>query len=156
MLFATQGRRAPSGAAPFSSSHGLSRAAQPLRVLIAEDDRDTVLTLMMLLREEGHEVRSVHTGRNVMSVVRDFDPDAVILDIHLPELSGWEVARTIRARRGLERPMLIGVSGEYKQGADRILSEILGFDHYLLKPYDPKDLLTLLESSSTGTGAPNR
>jgi DNA-binding response OmpR family regulator len=155
MLFATQGRRAPAGAAPFSSSHGLSRAAQPLRVLIAEDDRDTVLTLMMLLREEGHEVRSVHTGRNVMGVVRDFDPDAVILDIHLPELSGWEVARTIRARHGLERPMLIGVSGEYKQGADRILSEILGFDHYLLKPYNPNDLLTLLNSSS-GTGGPNR
>jgi DNA-binding response OmpR family regulator len=68
----------------------------------------------------------------------------VILDIHLPELSGWEVARAIRARHGLERPMLIGVSGEYKQGADRILSEILGFDHYLLKPYNPNDLLTLL------------
>ena len=88
-------------------------------------------------------------------VVSDFDPDAVILDIHLPELSGWEVARAIRARHGLERPMLIGVSGEYKQGADRILSEILGFDHYLLKPYNPNDLLTLLNSSS-GTGAPNR
>ena len=144
MLLATQGRSAPSGAAPFSGSHGLSRAAQPLRVLIAEDDRDTVVTLMMLLGEEGHEVRSVHTGRNVMRVVSDFDPDAVILDIHLPELSGWEVARTIRARHGLERPMLIGVSGEYKQGADRILSEILGFDHYLLKPYNPNDLLTLL------------
>lgn len=144
MLFSTQRRSAPPDAAPFSDSHGLSRAAQPLRVLIAEDDRDTVLTLMMLLREEGHEVRSVHTGRHVMSVVRDFDPDAVILDIHLPELSGWEVARTIRAQHGLERPMLIGMSGEYKQGADRILSEILGFDHYLLKPYNPNDLLSLL------------
>jgi len=155
MLLATQGRRAPSGAAPFSDHHGLSKRAQPLRVLIAEDDRDTVLTLMMLLREEGHEVRSVHSGRSVMSAVSEFDPDAVILDIHLPELSGWEVARAIRARRGLERPMLIGVSGEYKQGADRILSEILGFDHYLLKPYNPNDLLTLLNSSS-GTGAPNR
>jgi DNA-binding response OmpR family regulator len=144
MLFSPQGRRAPSGAAPFSDNHGLAGAVRPLRVLIAEDDRDTVVTLMLLLREEGHDVRSVHTGRNVMSVVSDFDPDAVILDIHLPELSGWEVARTIRAQHGLERPMLIGVSGEYKQGADRILSEILGFDHYLLKPYDPNDLLTLL------------
>jgi len=144
MLFSMQGRRTPPGAAPFSDHHGPAGAIRPLRVLIAEDDRDTVVTLMMLLREEGHEVRGVHTGRNVMSVVSDFDPDAVILDIHLPELSGWEVARTIRARHGLERPMLIGVSGEYKQGADRILSEILGFDHYLLKPYNPNDLLTLL------------
>ncbi len=144
MLFSTQDRRAPSGAAPFSDNHGLAGAVRPLRVLIAEDDRDTVVTLMMLLREEGHEVRGVHTGRHVMSAVSDFDPDAVILDIHLPELSGWEVARSIRARHGLERPMLIGVSGEYKQGADRILSEILGFDHYLLKPYNPNDLLALL------------
>jgi DNA-binding response OmpR family regulator len=130
-----------------SASHAQSepgKAARPLRIIVADDDRDTVVTLMMLLRHEGHEVRSVHTGRSVMGVVSDFDPDAVILDIHLPELSGWEVARTIRARHGLERPMLIGVSGEYKQGADRILSEILGFDHYLLKPYNPNDLLTLL------------
>jgi DNA-binding response OmpR family regulator len=141
-----------------SASHAQSepdKAARPLRIIVADDDRDTVVTLMMLLRDEGHEVRGVHSGRNVMGAVLDFDPDAVILDIHLPELSGWEVARTIRAQRGLERPVLIGVSGEYKQGADRILSEILGFDHYLLKPYNPKDLLTLL-NSSRGTGAPNR
>jgi DNA-binding response OmpR family regulator len=136
-----------------------AKATRPLRIIVADDDRDTVLTLMMLLRDEGHEVRSVHSGRHVMGAVLDFDPDAVILDIHMPELSGWEVARTIRAQRGLERPLLIGISGEYKQGADRILSEILGFDYYLLKPYNPGDLLTLLgplSSSSTGTGAPNR
>lgn len=155
MLFSSHGRKAPMDAAVFSGGDGLARGARPLRILIAEDDRDTVATLMMLLREEGHEVRSVHSGRLVMGVVLDFDPDAVILDIHLPDLSGWEVARTIRARRGLGRPLLIGVSGEYKQGADRILSEILGFDHYLIKPYDPNDLLTLLNSSS-GTGEPNR
>jgi DNA-binding response OmpR family regulator len=149
MLFSTQGRSAPPRRAPFSDNHEPARAAQPLRILIAEDDRDTVVTLMMLLRDEGHDVRSVHTGRSVMGMVADFDPDAVILDIHLPDLSGWEVARIIRARRGLERPMLIGVSGEYKQGADRILSEILGFDHYLLKPYNPNDLLSLLAPLKT-------
>lgn len=137
MLVSSQGQAEP------------GKAARPLRVIVADDDRDTVVTLMMLLRDEGYEVRSVHSGRNVMGAVLDFDPDAVILDIHLPELSGWEVARTIRAQRGLERPMLIGVSGEYKQGADRILSEILGFDHYLLKPYNPNDLLTLLAPLTT-------
>lgn len=149
MLFSSQQRSAAPGPGPKSAGHGLAKALRPLRIVIAEDDRDTVVTLMMLLREEGHEVRSVHTGRHVMGVVLDFDPDAVILDIHLPDLSGWEVARTIRAQRGHGRPMLIGVSGEYKQGADRILSEILGFDHYLLKPYDPNDLLTLLAPLKT-------
>jgi DNA-binding response OmpR family regulator len=126
-----------------------SKTPRQPRVLVVDDDRDTVLSLMMLLREEGHEVRGVHLGRQVMGAVLDFDPDAVVLDIHLPGSSGWEVARTIRDRRGRERPMLIGISGEYKQGADKILSKILGFDHYLLKPYAPADLLALLEPLRT-------
>jgi DNA-binding response OmpR family regulator len=119
-------------------------AARALRIVIAEDDRDAALTLMTLLRDEGHDVRTVSSGRNVMGVVIDFDPDVVLLDIHMPGLSGWEVARAIRSKRGDLRPMIIGISGEYKQGADRILSEILGIDHYLLKPYDPNALLALI------------
>jgi DNA-binding response OmpR family regulator len=121
-----------------------SKAPRGLRVLVAEDDRDTVVTLTMLLRDEGYKVESVSSGRRVMGAVLDFDPDVVILDIHLPELSGWEVARTIRNARGRRQPLLIGISGEYKQGADKILAEILGFDHYLLKPYEPDALLGLL------------
>ena len=120
-----------------------SKAPRGLRVLVAEDDRDAALTLTTLLRDEGHEVESVSSGRRVMGAVLDFDPDVVILDIHLPELSGWEVARTIRSRHR-RQPLLIGISGEYKQGADKILADILGFDHYLLKPYEPKALLRLL------------
>jgi CheY-like chemotaxis protein len=93
-------------AANDATAHGSAQRA--LRVLVADDDRDSVLTLMMLLRDEGHEVRGVYSGRQVMGHVLDFDPDVVLLDIAMPELSGWEVARTIRARRGAERPMLIG------------------------------------------------
>ena len=134
-----------SGAAPSASdSAGVERAPRSLRVLIADDDRDSVLTLMMLLRHEGHEVRGVYTGNQAIASIRGFEPDAVLLDIALPELSGWEVARAIRNRQG-RQPLLIGISGEYKNGSDRILSEILGFDHYLVKPYAPADLLALLE-----------
>lgn len=71
----------------------------------------------------------------------------MLLDIAMPELSGWEVARTIRARRGADRPLLIGIRGEYRQGADRVLAQTLGFDHYLVKPYAPADLLALLAPS---------
>ena len=132
-----------------------SKAPRPLRVLVVDDDRDTVVSLTLLLRDEGHDVRSVHSGRHVMGAILDFEPDVVILDIQLPELSGWEVAKTIRSRRGRARPMLIGISGEYRMGADKILSEIIGFDHYLLKPYDPKALLALLGSADIGgQGAP--
>jgi DNA-binding response OmpR family regulator len=59
-------------------------------------------------------------------------------------LSGWEVARTLRERRGRARPAIIGISGEYKAGSDKILAQILGFDDYLLKPYDPTALLRIL------------
>jgi CheY-like chemotaxis protein len=139
-------RHAASRSAP-DDSIGRGSAQRALRVLVADDDRDSVLTLMMLLKDEGHEVRGVYSGRQVMDHVLDFDPDVVLLDIAMPEFSGWEVARTIRARRGADRPLLIGISGEYKQGADRVLAQILGFNHYLLKPYAPADLLGLLAPS---------
>jgi DNA-binding response OmpR family regulator len=92
----------------------------------------------------GDNVRGVYSSRQVMGHVIDFDPDVVLLDIAMPELSGWEVARTIRAGSGADRPLLIGISGEYIKGADKVLSQILGFDHYLAKPYAPAELLALL------------
>lgn len=122
------------------------RALAALRVVVVDDDRDTVISLMMLLRGEGYDVHGVHYGRQVMSAVLDFDPDVLLLDIALPDLSGWEVARTIRERRGRARPAIVGISGEYKAGADKILSQILGFDDYLLKPYDPAALLRILSA----------
>ena len=127
-----------------SASADQTRAQAALRVLVVDDDRDTVVSVMLLLREEGYDVRAVHYGRQAMSAVFDFDPDVLLLDIALPDLSGWEVARKIREGRGSTRPAIVGVSGEYKAGADRILSQILGFDEYLLKPYDPNALLRIL------------
>ena len=100
---------------------------------------------MMVLRHEGHEAVGVRNGRQVLSTLATFEADAILLDIAMPELSGWEVARTIRQMYGAKRgPLLIGISGEYKQDADKILSEIIGFDHYLVKPYMPSDVLRLL------------
>jgi two-component system OmpR family response regulator len=137
--------RRPVRAAPFTRAHSdVTSAPRQLRILVADDDRDSVLTLMMLLRDEGHEVRGVYNGQQALKAVLDFEPHAVLLDIALPDLSGWEVARRIRQRNTGKGPMLIGLSGEYKQGADRILSEIIGFDHYVLKPYDIQALLGLL------------
>jgi CheY-like chemotaxis protein len=145
ILFSDDTRRPHAGSrSAASDSTDQQSAPRSLRILVAEDDPDSVLTLTMLLTDEGHEVRSVSSGRRVMGVVIDFDPDVVLLDIAMPELSGWEVARTIRDRRGAERPVIIGVSGEYIRGPDRILAQILGFQHYLVKPYAPADLLALL------------
>lgn len=130
------------------------RAQAALRVIVVDDDRDSVIGLMLLLREEGYDVRGIHYGRQVMSAVFDFDPDVLLLDINLPDLSGWEVARTLRERRGRARPAIVGLSGEYKAGSDKVLSQILGFDEYLLKPYDPIALLRIL-SGFARRGAEN-
>ena len=126
-------------------AHGLGPTPPPrqLRILVADDDRDAVLTLMTLLRDEGHDVRGVYKGRQALDAVASFDPDVLLLDIALPELSGWEVARQIKARYR-KHPLIIGISGEYKSPSDSILSEIIGFDHYLTKPYAIDDLVALI------------
>ena len=113
-------------------------------MLVADDEHDTVLTLMELLREEGHETRGVYQGTDVMAAMDAFDPDAVLLDISMPGMSGWEVARAIRAEYGEKRPLLIAISGVYKLAADQILGKLAGFNHYIAKPYDPSVLIALL------------
>jgi len=62
----------------------------------------------------------------------------------MPDVSGWDVAREIREARGPRRPLLIAISGRYKQEADKLLGRIAGFQHYLVKPYDTQALLALL------------
>jgi DNA-binding response OmpR family regulator len=119
-------------------------SARPLRILIADDDRDAAFSLMMLLRDAGHDVHAVYAGRYVMGGVIDVDPDVVLLDVNLPDMSGWDVALTIRRQRGNQRPRLIGVGGDGTQAPDKTLAGIFGFDHYLRKPYDPQALIALL------------
>src|SRR5438094_102023 len=105
-----------------------------LRVLIADDEHDTVLTLMQLLRDEGHDTRGVYRGGEVLPALESFDPDVVLLDIAMPDASGWEVARDIRLRYGELRPLLIAISGLYKQSAEQVLGTMAGFNYYIAKP----------------------
>lgn len=129
---------------PFSSGQAeTAKAPRPLRILVCDDDRDTALTLTAILRDEGHEVTALHSGRNVLSTAIRTEPDVVVLDIHLPDVSGWQLAQTIRARRK-KGPLLIGISGVYTASSDRVLANMSGFDHYLVKPYAPAELLALL------------
>jgi DNA-binding response OmpR family regulator len=120
-----------------------ARGPGSLRVLIADDDPDTVLTLEMLLRDEGHEVRGVHRGSDVLTAVRQFAPHAIVVDINMPDVNGYDVARAIRARNG--NVLLIAISGVYKADPDRMLAGMAGFDHFLPKPYQTSDVLRLLE-----------
>jgi CheY-like chemotaxis protein len=85
----------------------------------------------------------VYTGLDVLNMVRDFSPDAVLLDIGMPHITGYEVARELRERYGSARPLLIAVTGR-NQPADRNLTQLAGCDHHVAKPYDPNELLGLL------------
>jgi two-component system CheB/CheR fusion protein len=112
--------------------------------VVADDDPDAVWTLSTVLEGEGHQVEGVHKGSDVLRAMREFRPDAVVLDIKMPGMSGYDVARVIHSQYGSRRPLLIGISGHYKLGADRVLAEIVGFDHFFAKPCDPSALLALL------------
>jgi two-component system CheB/CheR fusion protein len=112
-------------------------------VVVADDERDTVMTLTALLREDGYEVRWVLNGRDAVGVIEEFDPDVAILDIAMPGMTGWDVARAVR-KGDSDRPLLIAISGQYTKGADKALAQMAGFNHYLCKPCDPNVLMDLL------------
>ena len=116
---------------------------QPLRVLIADDDRDGALTLGTLLELEGHEVRTVHGGQEALDLAREFRPDVVLLDIGMPKITGYEAARRLRLRYGNDCPVLVAITG-WKQASDKILASLAGFDHHVAKPYEPAQLIELL------------
>jgi CheY-like chemotaxis protein len=113
-------------------------------VLVVDDERDTVLTLLDILRSEGCEANGLYSGTGALAAIGEFHPDAVILDIAMPGMSGWDVALEICKALGRERPLLIAISGEYMKQADRGRAEQSGFDYYFYKPCDPKVLTTLL------------
>jgi len=120
-------------------------AAQPLRIVVADDERDTVDTLATLLRDSGHIVYAVYSGKDVLPTVRVTRPDALIIDVAIAGMSGYAVAQEIRhSFVELRRPLLIGISGFWTQSADKLIARQVGFDHYLDKPCDPNRVLELL------------
>ena len=126
-----------------------SQGANALRVLIADDDPDTVLTLETLLRHEGHEVQSVYSGSAVLEAAREFQPHAVLLDISMPGLNGYDVASSLRTLDEGHKVLLIGISGIYKKDSDRVVAGLSGFNHFLVKPYLASEVLKLLETLRT-------
>jgi DNA-binding response OmpR family regulator len=132
----------------FPQNPGSSQS--PLRVLVADDNADTLLTLTALLQEEGHEVRTLNEGSSVIELVRGFDPDVCILDIEMPGKDGFILARELRDRRRGERPMLIAISGVWVRPSDRFLAIMVGFDHFFQKPADPAELIKVLDEFRQG------
>ena len=113
------------------------------RIVVADDDADAVVSLTTLLHDEGYKVRGVHRGAEMLQAVFDFAPDVVLLDIGMPQMSGYDVARTLRERYGSARPALIAVTGRAGD-SDRQQARAAGFEHHVAKPYEPNALLRLI------------
>lgn len=114
-----------------------------MRVAVIDDEPDAVLMMLTLLRSEGYTATGFGSARSALRELRTFDPDVVISDVSMPFMNGWELAREVRNMMG-ERPTLIGISGQYMRGPDKVLAELAGFNFYLTKPCDPKELMALL------------
>jgi len=80
----------------------------------------------------------------------EFDHDVAIIDIAMPGMTGWDVARTVRKLHDGTRPLLIACSGHYTKGSDKALAQLVGFSHCLPKPCDPGELLALLKPLAAG------
>ncbi len=120
-----------------------SNTRNGLRVLVADDDRDTADSCALLLRLAGHEVRSVYSGAEALIAAASFHPQMAFLDIAMPEMSGYDVARAIRAADWGGEMVLVAVTGWARQ-ADKHQASASGFDHHLVKPIDFKSLQAVL------------
>jgi len=117
-----------------------------LRVLVVDDNVDAAECLGMLLQLQGHEVRLVHDGIAGLAAVQGFLPDVVLLDLGLPDLDGYEVARRVRAEVNLRQPRLVALTG-WGSEEDRRRVLAAGFDHHLVKPVPGSVLEEVLAKS---------
>jgi CheY-like chemotaxis protein len=122
----------------------------PRRVLIVDDNSDAAATLEVLLKSLGHETRVVHTGINALAAVPEFKPEIVLLDIGLPDIDGYEVARRLRALQTGRSFRIVAVTG-WDQEADKRRSAEAGFDMHLVKPVAPADLEKALTQRNGAT-----
>ena len=120
-------------------------ASTARRVLIVDDNEDAADLLAISLELGGYETRVAHDGPQALKLIATFEPDAAVLDIGLPVMDGYELARRLRATPGLEALRLIALTG-YGQAADRMRTEEAGFAAHLVKPIQIEALKTLLAS----------
>jgi CheY-like chemotaxis protein len=117
-----------------------------LRVLVVEDNVDTGDSLSMLLRLHGHDVQVARTGPTALEIAFASRPDVVLLDIGLPGLDGYQVARRLREHPEFKDVTLCALTGYTPSEADRQRQQETGFNHYYVKPVELAKLLELFKT----------
>jgi CheY-like chemotaxis protein len=117
------------------------------RILVADDNADVAESLAMLLRLLNHQVMTVYTGRGALAAAATFLPQIVFLDIGLPEMDGFDVARSLRGIPELSDTVLVALTGWGGEQNHRRAEEA-GFDHYLLKPTEASTIVQILAGLS--------
>jgi CheY-like chemotaxis protein len=128
-------------------NRGLSEMP-PKRVLIVDDNKDAADTLAQLLQLEGHETQAAYSSREALENAQKFGPDIMLLDIGLPGMNGYEVAKALRSQPGANHLCLIAVTG-YGRPIDREFALTAGFDDHLMKPLDIAALRRAMEELIT-------
>jgi two-component system alkaline phosphatase synthesis response regulator PhoP len=122
---------------------------RPLSILIADDDADALLMLIMMLRDEGHIVHTCAGAKFVVEAVSRYQPDVCILDIVMPRQTGFGIVRELVAMNPPRRPLLIALSGVFNEPTDEILAKTAGFDLLVPKRTEPGELLRIIEALAT-------
>lgn len=145
-LMATPATQPPSSPEVTSESTGPS-----LRELVVDDNVDAAESLELLLEAAGPEVRMSHDGPTALKVAVEFRPNIALLDLGLPEMDGYEVAKRLRQLPGLSGVLLVAMTGHGKE-TDKLLSHDAGFNHHLVKPADfskVKEILATVSEKAT-------
>ena len=130
------------------------RPTQPaVRVMIADDNLAHVTTAALLLQTEGYDVRGLPSGITLLEQFEAFRPQVVILDIGMPALTGYDVARALRKNAKATDVLLIALTA-YNTQTDRFLCLLAGFDYHLAKPVDPNAIVALVRDHMSGRRPP--
>jgi len=139
-------------AAPSVQRKSVATPRAGCRILVVDDNHDAAEATKVLLELGGHEVKMVSDGSEALASAPVFAPDVVLLDIGLPMMDGYQVARRLREVAQTRASCLIALTG-YGQPADRGRAMEAGFDHHLTKPADPDALLALVDAWIESSGA---
>jgi CheY-like chemotaxis protein len=123
----------------------------PSRVLVVDDYPDSANSISTLLTLFGYDCRTASSGKDALALADAFDPDIVLIDIGLPDISGYEVARALRARP-CKHPLYLAAITGWGQPEDRVRALAAGFDQHVLKPADAGKLKTILERAAQHIG----